>query len=353
MNARSSGCHNTPGFGYQDKILLLQHGSSELLALAQRRGATLSKLLTGTRIFEQDLHKPHGRLHHADWLKLLQNCQQQLNSPELPFLLGSAMLNSRYISLCQCLQASANLRQALAQLWYFRHQLFPAVYATMYPLPQQQAITIELQPGVGLANQQPFMMTVLCSLLLDLLKQQLGTTEGINVQLQSGCSAKQLQAQLHWDCAVNFNQPCDSISIPLSLWQQPFSDADPERFKAARRSCLQLNRVLPRQRGLLEQVCRLQQRALPELLSHEEVAKVLGLSASSLKRQVSQHHTNFARLLDQVRREQARRLLQQGQYSNRQLAQQLGYSDEHNFRRAFKRWTGLIPTDFKGLFNFN
>lgn len=344
MNARS--------FGYQDKILLLQHGSSELLALAQRRGATLSKLLTGTSIFEQDLHKPHGRLHHSDWLKLLQNCQQQLNSPELPFLLGSAILNSHYISLCQCLQAAKNLRQALAQLWYFRHQLFPAVYATVYR-QSQQAVTIELRPAIGLGSQQPFMVTVLCSLLLNLIKQQLGSSHDIQVQLQSGCNALQLQSQLHWDCTVSFNQPSDSISIPLALWQQGFTDADPERFLAARRSCRQLNRVLARQRGLLENVCRMQQRALPHLLSQEQVAGALGLTSNSLKRQLSLHHTNFARLLDQIRRDQARRLLQQGHYSNRQLAQQLGYSDEHNFRRAFKRWTGLIPTDFKGLFNFN
>ncbi|MDX1537035.1 AraC family transcriptional regulator [Arsukibacterium sp.] len=339
-------------FGYQDKILLLQHGSSELLALAQRRGASLSKLLTGTGIFEQDLHKPHGRLHHNDWLKLLQNCQQ-LNSPELPFLLGSAIVNSRYISLCQSLQAAANLRQALSQLCYFRHQLFPAVYPTVYLQPSQQTITLELQPAAGLNNQQPFMIILVFSLVLALIRQQLATSSGIRVQLQAPCNGQQLQYQLHWGCQISFSQPCNSISIPLPLWQQPFADANAERFRAARRSCLQLNRVLPRQRGLLEQVCRLQQRALPQLLTLEQAAGALGMTGNSLKRQLSLHQTNFARLLDQIRRDQARRLLQQGRYSNRQLAQQLGYSDEHNFRRAFKRWTGLLPSDVKGLLNFN
>ena len=53
-------------FGYQDKILLLQHGSTELLSLAQRRGALLHKLLSGTGIFEQDLHKPLENQHNED-----------------------------------------------------------------------------------------------------------------------------------------------------------------------------------------------------------------------------------------------------------------------------------------------
>lgn len=333
-------------FDSHDKILLLQHGCTELLALAQRRGIELHKLLSGTSIFEQDLQRPHGRLHHADWLKLLHNCQHQLKSPELPFLLGNAMLNSRYIAVCQSLQYAKNLKQALCHLYYFRHQLFPALYARLYQ--QNDHIVIEFKAALGLASQQPFMLTIVFSLLLSLIKQQLGSLAGVSVQLQQDSAEHQL-----WGCELSVNQPCDTLRIPLPLWQHAFHDADAEQFKAARRTCRQLNHVLIKQRGVLESICRLQQRALPQLLSQEQVALALGLSNSALKRLLSRHDTNFARLIDEVRRDAARNLLQQGQYSNRQLALKLGYSDEHNFRRAFKRWTGLIPSSFKGMFHFN
>lgn len=333
-------------FGYQDKILLLQHGCSELLALAQRRGAPLHKLLSGTSIFEQDLHKPLGRLHYSDWLTLLKNCQQQLNSPELPYLLGNALLNSHYISLCQSLHHAQNLRQALSQLYYFRHQLFPCFYARVYR--QQHGIVIEIKPAMGLANQHGFMLSLLFALVLNLIKQQLGTVNGISLQLQHEASALQHQ---FLGVEVSFNQAADSLCIPFSLWQQPFADANAAQFSAKTRSCRQLNRMLDKQRALPELICRLQQRALPQLLSQDQVAAMLGLSSSSLKRQLSQHQTHFAALVDSVRRDAARHLLQQGQYSNRQLASRLGYSDEHNFRRAFKRWTGVIPSSFKDLFN--
>lgn len=336
-------------FSYQDKILLLQHGCTDLLHLAQRRGASLHKLLSGTSIFEQDIHKPHARLHHADWLKLLQNCQQQLNSPELPFLLGTALLQNRYISLSQCLLHAANLKQALRQLHYFRHQLFPGVYVQQYR--KQQCVVLEFNTGLTLGQQQSTAITMLFSLLLSLIKQQLGSSKGISAQLKQQPAQSELTYQLHWGCAVSFNQPCDSLLIDYPVWHQAFPAADPVKFAAARRTCRQLNRVLPRQRGLLEQVCRLQRRALPALLSLEQAAQQLGLSASTLKRQLSLHKTNFAQLLDSVRRDAARQLLQQGCYSNRQLACKLGYSDEHNFRRAFKRWTGLIPSSFKELQN--
>lgn len=336
----------TRHFDSHDKILLLQHGSTELLALAQRRGVELHKLLSGTSIFEQDLQRPHGRLHHADWLKLLQNCQHQLKSPELPFLLGSAMLNSRYIAVCQSLQFAKNLKQALCHLYYFRHQLFPGFYVRLSQ--QNEHLIIEFKAAVDLGPQHAFMLTILCSLLLNLIKQQLGSLAGVRLQVQHSCSQHQL-----WGCDLAILQPSDSLSIPLDLLQKKFADADPVQFKAARRTCRQLNHVLIKQRGVLESICRLQQRALPLLLSQEQVAAALGLSHSTLKRVLSRHDTNFARLIDEVRRDAARNLLQQGQYSNRQLALKLGYSDEHNFRRAFKRWTGLIPSSFKGMFHFN
>ena len=338
-------------FGYQDKILLLQHGSADLLSLAQRRGAQLHKLLSGTSVFEQDMQKPHGRLHHADWLKLLHNCQQQLNSPELPFLLGTALLQNPYISVSQALLHAGNLKQALRQLHYYRHQLFPGVYAQLYR--QQQVIVLEFHTGLALGQQHRTVMTILLSLLLSLIKHQLGSSRGVSVHLQQQAPELALPYQLHWGCDVSFNQSADSLLIDAALWQQSFAAANPAKYAAAKRTCRQLNRIIPRQRGLLEHIYQAQRRALPALLSLEQVAKQLGLSPSVLKRQLSLHKTNFAQLIDSVRRDAARQLLQQGYYSNRQLACKLGYSDEHNFRRAFKRWTGLIPSSFKNLRNIH
>jgi len=335
-------------FGHQDKILLLQHGCTDLLTLAQRRGAPLHKLLAGTGIFEQDLHKPHGRLHHADWLKLLHNSQQHLNSPELPFLLGSALLHNHYISLCQTVLHAENLSQALRQLYYFRHQLFPSIYVQLCRQPQH--LVLEFHSGIALGPQNNSCISTVLSLLLNLIKQQLGNTEGVSVQLQHD-TATAVQSQLHWGCEVVANQACNSLHIALPKLQLPFHTADKAKCTAALRTCRQLNRILPRQRGLLERIYRLQRRSLPQLLSLEQVAQQLDISVNTLKRQLKQQKTNFAQQLDAIRRDAARQLLQQGHYSNRQLAIRLGYSDEHNFRRAFKRWTGLLPSNFKSLLN--
>lgn len=333
-------------FSQSDKNLLLQHGTTALLQLAQRRGGQLHKLLSGTGVFEPDLTNLHGRCHHRDWLKLISHCQQ-LQSPELPFLLADSILNNRALALCQSLSTARDLAQSMQQLLYFRHQLLPAIYPRVQQVDQH--LMLIFKPAITLGPQQHFIITMAISFIINLIKQQLGSNTGLQVQLQQGSPAYLQHFTAHWHCPVHFEQQFDALCIPLSLWHQPFAERNKQQHRLLRQRCYQLNQRLPAKRGPLELLQRHITKTLPNQLGIEEAAAALGLSSSSLKRLLQQHHTNFAALTDAVRRDKAHLLLLQGNLSNRQLAQQLGYSDEHNFRRAFKRWTGMLPSRVKTL----
>ncbi|GHG60455.1 AraC family transcriptional regulator [Alishewanella longhuensis] len=336
----------TTHFSFTDKNLLLRHGPTAVLQLAQRRGGQLHKLLSGTSIFEQDLMNPQSRCHHRDWLKLLSHCQQ-LQSPELPFLLADSVLNHRNIALCQSIAVAANLAQSLKQLCYFRHQLLPALYPKIKRIDNK--LMLSFKPAIALGVQQHFISILAISFLVKLIRQQLADSSQLHVLLKQATPANEQLFKAHWQCQVSFNQQFDAILIPLAYWHQSFADSNPHRFQQYRQACYQLNQRLPAQRGLLEHLQRQIDRALPRQLGIEDAAALLGLSCSSLKRLLQQHNTNFAAIADEVRRDKAHLLLLQGNYSNRQLAEQLGYSDEHNFRRAFKRWTGMLPSSAKAL----
>lgn len=333
-------------FGHSDKNVLLQHGTTALLQLAQRRGGQLHKLLSGTSIFEQDLTNPLGRCHHRDWLKLISHCQQ-LSSPELPFLLADSILNNKALALCQSLTVARDLAQSMQQLLYFRHQLLPALYPQLQLLDNK--LLLIFKPAIALGSQQQFISILAVSFIIKLVKQQLGSSSNLQVLLQQSRPAYSQHFAAHWQCPVSFDQQFDAIVIPLALWHQPFAEHNPLQYRQLRRACYQVNKRLPAQRGLLEQLQQQVIKALPNQLGIEDAATTQQLSCSTLKRLLQQHHTNFAALADEVRRDKAHLLLLQGNVSNRQLAQQLGYSDEHNFRRAFKRWTGMLPSRVKAL----
>lgn len=208
-----------------------------------------------------------------------------------------------------------------------------------------------IKPGLALGSQQHFVVNLAISFIIKLIKQQLGSTAELKVLLQQESPTHLQHFAAHWQCNISFSQHFDAICIPISLWQQTFAEHQPAQFRLLRLACYQLNARLPAQRGLLEILQRHIAKTLPTQLSLEQAAAALKLSSSSLKRLLQQHNTNFAALADEVRRDKARLLLLQGNVSNRQLAQQLGYSDEHNFRRAFKRWTGMLPSSVKAFIN--
>ena len=53
-------------------------------------------------------------------------------------------------------------------------------------------------------------------------------------------------------------------------------------------------------------------------------------------------------LLEETREELAKAYITEGRYGLAEVAYLLGFSDQANFTRAFKRWTGTTPSEFGG-----
>lgn len=81
--------------------------------------------------------------------------------------------------------------------------------------------------------------------------------------------------------------------------------------------------------------------------SLEAVARALKMSPRTLQRRLAERERNFFTLLDELRQEQARALLLKPNLSISQVAFALGYSDLRGFERAFARWTGRAPRDWR------
>jgi AraC-like DNA-binding protein len=77
------------------------------------------------------------------------------------------------------------------------------------------------------------------------------------------------------------------------------------------------------------------------------VASKLYVSASTLQRHLSAEGTSYRDVLDETRRELAEAYLRDGKHSHSQTAFLVGFSDQSNFSRAFKRWTGMSPGQYQ------
>lgn len=82
--------------------------------------------------------------------------------------------------------------------------------------------------------------------------------------------------------------------------------------------------------------------------SQDRAAAALHLSARSLQRRLADEGTSYKALLDETRRELAVSYLREGRSSISEITYLLGFSDSSSFTHAFRRWTGVAPSRWRG-----
>lgn len=79
----------------------------------------------------------------------------------------------------------------------------------------------------------------------------------------------------------------------------------------------------------------------------DEVASIFSMHSRTLNRRLHVCGTNFRTLVDEARFEMARQMLEDSAMDVRQIALALDYADASAFTRAFRRWAGVTPVQWR------
>ena len=85
-------------------------------------------------------------------------------------------------------------------------------------------------------------------------------------------------------------------------------------------------------------------------LTMEDVARELDLSARSLRRRMAAEGVSYNELVTRSRMDAAKRLLERPNASIQETAYAIGFASPAAFHRAFKRWTGMTPKQYRASF---
>lgn len=85
----------------------------------------------------------------------------------------------------------------------------------------------------------------------------------------------------------------------------------------------------------------------PERPTMDAVARGLGMSGRSLRRRMRAECVDYTDLVEDALADRAKRLLSDPQKSIEATAYEMGFATHAAFSRAFKRWTGMAPSDFR------
>lgn len=93
-------------------------------------------------------------------------------------------------------------------------------------------------------------------------------------------------------------------------------------------------------------------RAVANVLSEgvptvSTIASELAMSARTLQRRLAEQGHSFQTVVDTARKDLARRLLAETDYSLAEVAFLTGFKEQSSFTRAFKRWAGQTPRSYR------
>ena len=82
-------------------------------------------------------------------------------------------------------------------------------------------------------------------------------------------------------------------------------------------------------------------------LSIEDASEAANTSVRTLQRRLSAEQTTYSRVVDDTRAAMAGEWLETTDATIVEIAHQLGYKNQGDFTRAFRRWSGVSPSEFR------
>lgn len=79
----------------------------------------------------------------------------------------------------------------------------------------------------------------------------------------------------------------------------------------------------------------------------EDIARDLNMSTRTMQRRLNETGTSFTVLLQEARQKLAQQYIHDNKLAVSEIAYLLGFSDQSNFTRAFKRWYGVSPSQYR------
>ncbi len=154
--------------------------------------------------------------------------------------------------------------------------------------------------------------------------------------------------QRFFDCPVRLGQARNCILYKPEDLSYPFLTHNPELFEIVAPALEAELRALSETRLLKDQVRAYVLRSLagarPRL---EQIATGLGLTPRTLQRRLLEEGQSLHQVIESARREMARQYLLESSLDLNDTAYLLGYADTNSFIRAFHRWEGESPGQWR------
>lgn len=148
--------------------------------------------------------------------------------------------------------------------------------------------------------------------------------------------------------SVRFHAEWNALVYESDTMLLPVVGADSALLQVLERACQNILGPAPKKQDIVHDVRELMIDGLAKgTVNLDDIARATNMSSKTLERRLADKGTSFSALLDDIRRGLAKRYLGDTNLRLDQIAYLTGYSEPAALVRAFKRWTGTTPMQFR------
>ncbi|WOA31083.1 AraC family transcriptional regulator [Alloalcanivorax xenomutans] len=335
------GSHHHIGYQRDDRFVPCHHHPALLLEMVREQGLDDHKALRHTGLFPDDLLDTSARLSPRQYLQLVHNIRRLHPDPELGFRYGQTLLPGHYGAISTLLGNAAHLDQALITLEDYQPLITPLLAPRI--IRTGEYCCVQWLDSCGAGNEYRFLVESMMSALASVTRWLSGGPLPWTFQFSYPQPDYPEHYQVYLGAQLYFEAQMDAMLIPAHYLNQPWPRGSHTARAVSEQQCQEQQLALGCDTSLVHQLYLALIERIREPPSLDTAARELGLSPATLKRKLKHHGTHFQDLLDRARKHTALHLLQFYGYNSEQVARYLRFNDNTNFRRSFKRWTGLTP----------
>jgi AraC-like DNA-binding protein len=151
-----------------------------------------------------------------------------------------------------------------------------------------------------------------------------------------------------FDAPVYFSQPTNALVFRTNILDRSMPARDLQLLAVMQTCMEQLGPSSAAADGLFDRICAAIRMRLPNgYPTLEQIAHDLRISPGAVQRELSDRNVTYKDAVETTRRNLAEMYLQQRQLPLTEIALLLGYSELSAFSRAFTRWTGTSPRQYR------
>lgn len=288
-----------------------------------------------------------GRLCRTQVIELWSRALDVTQDPYFSLEVSRHFQPIYFSALGMAISASRNGHDALQRMVRYSHIISTGSNATLQY--HNDVITVLHEHTVDV-SKQPHMLDLECVFAIGIqaLKQLCGEQlRPIKVQFKHAYHHDISKFEQTFGCPVEFSAERNTVSFYYEDLVHPSLFAN-TNLTAHLDQWIEEQLSLFSNHSLSSKVKQYLMDNIPHgHVEQAQVAEAFSMSPRNLQKCLQAEGQSFKRILDECKKQLAKVMLKQAQSSLTDISFSLGFSDQSNFCRAFKRWTGVSPKQFR------